>query len=836
MEQHTPTTRPAGGRTGNATARTRLGGPLKALRAAGAAGATTALTGAMAVLLVSPQALPAGGPLSVQTSVKLAQRSVKLLSNSIDTAVAQLQAAQQQVMATNSQYPFMTAYDKTQLTPYIRALSMQGYTSHLSSESFGPAWNPNAVGGSVYPFSAPGTEPYTITNIPNPDDVYLSPILTPNNKTMTVTINPGPGTKDMSFQVLQGDPLSLNISGLRFYNLHDFTPNADGSYTITVGPTQTAGNWINTAGGSILFTRDTVGDWGMPHDQLDFHTPFVMPVLSNDQIASYLSQAATNLTAVNSGPVEFGFQYAMSHIPANFVTPIKETDTSPGSALMPGQLQAYGSYSLQPDQALVVKVPNVVAGYSAIQQFDAWTNNIPWVSAQGALNNSTTYQDADGYTYYVISAKDPGVANWLDNNGALDGHLMLRWQEWTGGVPTAPITTQVVNVNDVKNYLPADTPLVSADQRAADVLKRTLEYDYRQDQTLGTGWITGNLEDYQLRAALGNDRYNELFATQLNVPTILDRLSKLVPNFSTVAGAAAANPTGALSAAITNLPVFAKDISMPMILATLRIETILGQASQAIQGSLASGDLSQARAALETAARNLSTEFSTMWTDPGTSITAGFLNARDDLAVSLMNSAKYSALKPTDLLSVANQFAQLGQSASQMLSAGFSYMVNPVGYLNQNAPQPAATAAATKALSAAATTTVAPTATAAIAPAATVATGASTQAEKTAPASEAKVATATEASATPSTPEPAKTATESTVKSKTETDSTTTSSDDLAKAATKTGTAESGTAKAKPSEKAGSRVRDTVKKATAKLSGKKDAGSGSGSGSHDSNK
>ncbi len=54
-------------------------------------------------------------------------------------------------------------------------------------------------------------------------------------------------------------------------------------------------------------------------------------------------------------------------------------------------------------------------------------------------------------------------------------------------------------------------------------------------------------------------------------------------------------------------------------------------------------------------------------TDPATSITAGFLNARDDLAVSIMNADSYSP-PSSGSASVVDSLSQLAQSVSQALN------------------------------------------------------------------------------------------------------------------------------------------------------------------------
>ncbi len=69
----------------------------------------------------------------------------------------------------------------------------------------------------------------------------------------------------------------------------------------------------------------------------------------------------------------------------------------------------------------------------------------------------------------------------------------------------------------------------------------------------------------------------------------------------------------------------------------------------------------------------LGTWLESTFTDPATSITAGFLNARDDLSVVLMNADKYSALSFGDLSLVSDRLSDLHESVSNMLAAGLAH-------------------------------------------------------------------------------------------------------------------------------------------------------------------
>lgn len=655
----------------------------KSARAIGVGAAVAA--GAFALVLTTSHT---GAAVSYPSTTAASALAVMLTSsdaaNPFQDELDQIIQAQQAITATNSAYPFVSEFDKTLLPEYVQESASNQLVIDLSQLNLDNSYSQNATTLVPYQWNAAGAEPYNFLNSPNPDEQYhLLPL---GNETETVTVDPGPGTEEVTFTLMTGNGASVDWHAFGVYNLSQFTPNADGSYTIYLSPTEHSGNWVDTAGAQTLLLRDTLGDWGLPHDdisvQLADQPAFTLPILSDDQISSMLTQIGTDLPTENGSFTLLGLQKVFDTIPANTFTNFGLTTTAvPGGPILPGQIASNGHFSLDPDQALIVKVPNVDATYTAAQIANAWTQTSPYATVEGSLNNTDTFHDPDGYTYYVISSQDPGVANWVNDSGLEDGTFALRIQGLNGAIPAAP-QGEVVPVADVSQYLPADTPTVTPAEYAALVHDRLLQYDYVMDQSHDPqGWVTNNLEYDQIKAAVGADQFNAIFGSQQDVPSVLDRIteSTLMPNLATVGQDILANPSGSLSAIVDNLPLAIKDVDLPAVLASLRMDEVIGQTSQAVQSDISSGEWSQVTAALSTGIQGLGTVFNETWTDPATSITAGILNARDDLAVSIMNAGSYSPLAPSDFTSVADQLSQLDQSVSQMLSAGLSYLLDPAG-------------------------------------------------------------------------------------------------------------------------------------------------------------
>lgn len=633
--------------------------------------------GASALLLVaSPSVVIQGVPATAKAAAPAWALTASGAASPFQSAIEQIIAAQQQIIDTNSAYPWATDFDNTLLPGYVQGSALMQLYFNLGQLNHSNGFD-QAADKFVYLWNAPAAEPLNFLNDPNPDTQYYFNSL--GDETQVITVRPNPGTEDLSFTTMSGTGTPTGFTSLHAYDLSQFTPNADGTYTIYVSPTEHAGNWVNSAGAETLAIRNSVGEWGLPHATLNFelenHPGFTLPVLSDDEISSVLSNVATNLPGANASSLLFGVQQATNSLPPNFITPILgTTEATPGGPLLPGQFGSGVHFDLQPDQALILKVPVLDAPYANISIDDAWTTGAPAALAQSSLNNAQAFHGSDGFVYYVVSSQDPGVANWLDSGDLRDGLAVLRWQGVTGTVPTAPPTAQVVDIADVRDYLPADMPLVTPEERAADLQERMLEYFYVQHQDYDSGWITANLEYDQIKAAVGADQFNDVFGSQQDVPSVLERLltPDLGPDTMGVFQSALADPAGAMSALINNLPLAVKDISLPMILAALRMDIFFAQTVQDISNGIETGQLG---AVLADRLSALQTLFDQTLTDPATSIAAGFLNARDDLGVALMHAGSYT-LGADDFTSAWAELSAFNQTASEMLSAGFAYLTD----------------------------------------------------------------------------------------------------------------------------------------------------------------
>lgn len=458
--------------------------------------------------------------------------------------------------------------------------------------------------------------------------------------------------------------------------------NPDGTFTVYIGPEAPSGavNFIDDdsatiQGAASLLVRDMMGDWAKGPSNISIHCVADCPPFfaipeggffpSDDGVAppkiTSIDGALTTLFsafAKIAGPFNtqnMGLaQIAGIAEPANTMSPLA-TETSLFLTGLPSADVSAGNFDLDPGQALIVKVPDVAAAYSGIELMNVYGSGLPSTLSQTTLNNTTAFQSADGYTYYVVSATNPGVANWLDTGGIPNGEIFARFENLTAGTdPTGmQVTTQLVSVADVAQYLPDDTPTVSAAEYAADMTQRVLSYDFALDvsrMNAQPSWLIQELLFSGLKGLIGDDNYAAVFGEEPVTPLAMRFTDALSPNWDAVWHGITSDPFGSLTAVANNLPLLWSDISLPFQLAAA--QSVLSLLLPGGSGSLLNDALF----------------------DPNGGIVAGLLNARDDLATTILtaNNAWPTAVGEQAAQQWANMSELIGQTGPTDLGSLFA--------------------------------------------------------------------------------------------------------------------------------------------------------------------
>lgn len=127
-------------------------------------------------------------------------------------------------------------------------------------------------------------------------------------------------------------------------------------------------------------------------------------------------------------------------------------------------------FQLAPDEALIIEteLPQT-RPYWNIQLNDPYFNALEYVYRLSSLNGHTAKVSSDGRFRAVIALEDPGVPNWLDPAGYTEGGIYGRWYDCDSS-PTPVIKR--VKLADLRQHLPADTPVVTPEERAEELRRR----------------------------------------------------------------------------------------------------------------------------------------------------------------------------------------------------------------------------------------------------------------------------------------------------------------------------------------------------------------------------
>lgn len=582
--------------------------------------ATTATAGALMMIITAPQA-------AADTS------------NPLQPTIDQILAQMQQAVASDSALPFATPDSNAQLPTIMQNTEFQLLQLMLAVKmgaSHG-IWytTPETVAGDA-------ADPRQYFGFFNADTLYPVVALDPH-ATYEVIGTVGKGTGDLVF-TLNSASFGSAVPGPSLQLDHGLVVNPDGTFTIDIGPTEPVGasNYLDDTGETTLVMRDKLADIALGPSSLNVECVADCPAsagtttgLSTADINSLLTALANYTAVFNNFNIVQEAEVAGIQLPANTMSPFAHEDVGGG---FPGQFLSLGHFDLQPDQALIVKVPEIPAGYQSIQLNNVFGATLPGTLAQTSLNNTQAFHDPDGYTYYVVSATNPGVANWLDSGSITEGSMIARYENFPDGTDPAglPVTTQVVPITDVSHYLPADTPTVSPAEYAADMTQRVLSLDYALDVSRQDNWVMQEVLLHDLQAAMGTTNFDAVFGAEPATPMWLRLTPALSPDWLTVAKDVLTDPSASLTAIQDNLALAGKDIALPAELAGALLLQDVSQTSQAVQADLSSGQLMQALTALANGGQQFGSILNDALTDPNTSITAGILNARDDLATAIM--------------------------------------------------------------------------------------------------------------------------------------------------------------------------------------------------------
>ena len=311
-----------------------------------------------------------------------------------------------------------------------------------------------------FPYFVASTGPYAKMGLDNPDTLYFHAYLR-DDAEYVVTGRRGT-TADLSFQVLKGDYSPVEVpDSLSAFDDRAIDIAADGTFELRFGPAARgpgANHFRLGAGSSMLLVREVYSDWAAERrgtitirraDRAGCAPP---ATTDPDALAKRYAVAGKILLSRLRTFLAFPEWFYLTE-PVNTMTPPRPT---PGG--LATQFSSAGHYDLADDEAMIVTVP-AAAGtwrpYQGIQLGSMWYVSLDYINHQTSLTADQARIDPDGMLRFVISERDPGVANWLERTGHRRGYVQIRWQRLTRDL-TQEDGPQVVGgpVADLPGLLP----------------------------------------------------------------------------------------------------------------------------------------------------------------------------------------------------------------------------------------------------------------------------------------------------------------------------------------------------------------------------------------------
>jgi hypothetical protein len=269
-------------------------------------------------------------------------------------------------------------------------------------------------------------------------------------------------------------------AALNQYDFDSLQLDHKGHFDVVLGaerPSGYTGDWWQLDPRAEKFMVRTVGcRWGEEREPRFGIDRLDVPPAKGRQSAVDLSLRLSEIPAITANCAGAFPDHVEKLRQEGYINQLKVFDVSQMTGL---NRQHYyeGAYELADDEALIVeaKVPDKVRYWSLILTNEIYQTT-DWVNNQASLNDAQAHIDSDGWFRAVVSARDPGVPNWLDTAGYASGAIQGRWFD-ASSAPTPQI--RKLKLGAVRAALPADTPIVSAAQRDVALRARRLAAQLR---------------------------------------------------------------------------------------------------------------------------------------------------------------------------------------------------------------------------------------------------------------------------------------------------------------------------------------------------------------------
>lgn len=311
---------------------------------------------------------------------------------------------------------------------------------------------------------------------PNADTVYKTASIKPG-ASYRITGRKGTNTLSVIAQVVpRGSGNSWDRPHL---DLSTLKTGKDGRFSVLVSSTKPDGYkgdwWELSPQASRLMVRLVASDWAKETQPTLAIERVDGPVERSRTPASELERRLRVLPRATDAMALMFVDHVSKLAVEGYVNKLKIMVPEQGA--LAGQFYYEGVYDLADGEALVIESPvPETCGYRSLILTNELYETTDWVANHSSLNGAQAAPDPDGKLRIVVSAKDPGVANWLDTAGYPRGIIQGRWT----GCDSQPIpTVRKIKVSSVKRVLPKGVATVTPEQRQEIVRERSRAYQER---------------------------------------------------------------------------------------------------------------------------------------------------------------------------------------------------------------------------------------------------------------------------------------------------------------------------------------------------------------------
>ena len=360
--------------------------------------------------------------------------------------------------------------------------SAEDFCNFLFSQASMAYWGA-VYADSQYPDFWPGAHGVFTSGAVNPDDAYY---FVPLDDTGIYKVSGNRGTVHIiNFQLCAG---MVGHTGevcwspeegggawgknLGDYYADDLTIDENGWFEFILSrdrPANHSGDWCELVeGAGWMIVRQRSLDWLNEVDGRFGIDRLDRPAIQPRYGARQLQERIDNIYQWAEGWAKLSMEWARRTIDTCDINQFKLFKLTTEGGWKPDVQQLPQTvFQLEPGEALLVEteIPEEYR-YWNFQLTDSWWRTLGGIHSLKSINAHQAHIDSDGKFRFIVAAEDPGTPNWLDTQGYSYGLVLGRWNNCSSyPLPQA----RNISLQDVRNHLPQDTPVVDARAREAQV-------------------------------------------------------------------------------------------------------------------------------------------------------------------------------------------------------------------------------------------------------------------------------------------------------------------------------------------------------------------------------